>query len=325
MATGRELPHGFREALLAARRILASSHELVRKGVIDTESEILVIEAFRKTGGKLLSRAELYSRLDDRYPEPAAQLLLTWAGARAEGRILQHLTEIQVFLDHEYETSPDTLVPRPETEFLVTVATEALRKEGAAPELGLELGLGTGVISIELLARFSRLRMLATELMPRAHAIASRNAERILGPSWKARLRVLRPKGPLEALEPFRPLVGEESGNTRADFLISNPPYLTRGDAIDDEVREQEPPAALFAPEQDPEHFYRRMAEQGPQLLRPGGFAFLELPHERAVGIQKIFKISGWDARILQDLAGRDRVLSARLPSGAPPRRAGYS
>ncbi|MCM2324719.1 MAG: peptide chain release factor N(5)-glutamine methyltransferase, partial [Oligoflexia bacterium] len=88
------------------------------------------------------------------------------------------------------------------------------------------------------------------------------------------------------------------------------PPYLVRDDGIEAEVLAHEPAPALFAPPEDPLHFYRRIALQGPGHLRAGGRVYCELPHERAGEILKLFENSGWNARILRDLAGRERVLA---------------
>ncbi|MCM2323861.1 MAG: hypothetical protein NDJ90_11430, partial [Oligoflexia bacterium] len=224
MASGHELPGSFREALAIARRLLSASHELVRRDLVDAEAEILVMEAYRKVAGRALSRSEFYLRTADRYPEAAAAILLTWAGARAEGRLLQHLTGVQVFLNHEYEVGPDALVPRPETEVLVTVATEELGGGRSTPVRGLEIGLGSGAIAIELLSRFPGLRIRASELSEGAVALAVRNAEKILGSGWATRLEIVRPGTALEVFEPFAQ--GLQRGP--ADFLISNPPYLVR-------------------------------------------------------------------------------------------------
>lgn len=307
MAWHRERPHSFLEAIKAARLLLSASRELVAKGTIETESEQLVIAAYRAVSGKLLSRMELFSKAQDRYPELAGDKLLTLAGARAEGKPLQHLTGVQVFLDHEYEVGPDVLVPRPETEVLVSAAVDEL-KGHAGPMLGLEIGIGSGAISIELLSKFPRLKMLASELTGVAEKRALSNARRILGESdARARLEIVRAAGPLEVWEPLRSALA----GRKADFVISNPPYLAATDPIETEVRDHEPATALFAPESDSLHFYREIALNAGQYLAPGGKVFAELPTERALQIQQLFSDIGWQTRLHQDLTLRDRVLIA--------------
>ena len=306
----RERPHSFEEALKVAREILGASNELVAKGTIDTEAEQLVMAAVRTASGRMISRGELYLRIKDRYPDVAGEKLLSLAGTRAEGKPLQHLTGVQVFLEHEYEVGPDVLVPRPETEFLVVTALEQLAQAETAPLLGLEIGLGSGVISTELLSALPGLRMIASELTAEAEARARANARRILGDEpARERLKIVRASGPLEVWQPL----DRELGGKKADFLISNPPYLAATDPIDEEVVRHEPATALFAPASDLLHFYREIAISGARYLRPGAYFFGELAPERSGEIVELFKKSAWSAQVLEDLAGRDRVLVATL------------
>jgi release factor glutamine methyltransferase len=310
VASRRDRPHGFQDALKITREILSSSRELIAKGSIDTEAEQLVMAAYRMATGKSLTRLELFTRISDRYPDQAGDKLLVLAGSRAEGKPLQHLTGVQVFLDHEYEVGPDVLVPRPETEVLVQYALSGLRSLKRPLALGLEIGLGSGAISVELLAAFPSLRMLGSELTDLAASRAERNASRILGKSAGPRFKVVRALSPLEVWEPFeRVLTGEE----RADFVISNPPYLSTSDPIEAEVLRHEPATALFAPESDLIHFYRVVALRAERFLKPGGFAFMELAPERAQEIQFVFAAAGWNVQIFPDLAERERVLVASL------------
>lgn len=295
----RELPHSFGDALRVCREILSGEPELVRKGTIESESEQIVIAAHRAATGEKLSRAEFYARTQDRLPETSAQQVLIFSGKRKQGSPLQHILGYQVFLDHEYEVDPSTLIPRPETEVLVDVAKKRLRN----PTLGLEVGLGTGIISIELLSAIPGLRMIATEISESAVNLARRNAERILG-SAASRLEVRMPRTPLEVLESF--------GSENADFLISNPPYLDpKKQETENEVLRHEPKAALFPESGDPLHFYRAIATQASALLRPKGIVFLEIAAERAYETADLFG-EGWQTTFIPDLTGRLRVLVAQ-------------
>jgi release factor glutamine methyltransferase len=308
MAMLRARPHSFQEALSVAREILGASPELVARGTIPTEAEQLVEAAYRKATGKRLSRLDLFARAADRFPDAAGDHLLILAGTRAEGRPLQHLTGVQVFLNHEYEVGPDVLVPRPETEVLVQQALQDLKSLNDPPVLGLEIGTGSGIISIELLSELPSLRMIASELTAEAEQRARINATRILGVGV-SRFQIVRANQPLEVWQPFEGALQ----NQRADFIISNPPYLALTDAIDDEVIRHEPSTALFAPQSDLVYFYRAVASGAHQFLRSGGLVFMEIAHERAEETRKVFDASGWNVRILPDLTQRDRVLVATL------------
>ncbi|MFL5814559.1 MAG: N5-glutamine methyltransferase family protein [Bdellovibrionia bacterium] len=318
-ALSRELPENFQAALNLAHQLLSRNHSLVEKNVIETESEQIVIAAYRKATGQALSRMDLFMRLQDRFPEAAGETVIIYASARAEGKILQHLIGYQTFLDHEYEVGPDVLVPRPETEFLVAIALDEIGRQfpvRGQPFMGLEIGLGSGAIAIEILSRFPGARIFASELTPQAEARAKTNARRILNQSAvdSARLKVLRANDPLEVWQPFERARAEGALTEPVQFLISNPPYLANEQEVEAEVLNQEPKTALFGPAHDPAHFYREIAKGARNFLEPGAPVYLEIPHERAALIEGIFTIEGWKTRIAKDLSGRDRVLSARFP-----------
>ncbi len=240
----------------------------------------------------------------------------SWLVARAErclqGEPIQYVLGQAAFLDHSYEVTPQVLLPRPETEVLWEVAVSSLAQESGRRLRGIEVGLGSGILSIELLHRFAGCEMWASELSLGAQAVALRNARRLLGPQEPGgRLQVLTP------LDEHAVLRGVFPEGLQADFLISNPPYLVRraGSAeTTPQVSEWEPAVALFSPDEDDVFFYRKLAEEASGMLRPGAWVFLEVPHERAEQIRTL-----WDqleevhsVELLNDLTGRPRVLRVR-------------
>ncbi|MGZ3687004.1 MAG: N5-glutamine methyltransferase family protein [Bdellovibrionota bacterium] len=303
MAFSRDVPTSFGEALQLAKRLLSANADLVKRSLIDTESEQIVSAAYRLATGKTLARVELFTRVHDAFPHVAGEKVIIIAMGRASGKPLQHLLGTQIFLDHEYEVGPDVLVPRPETELLATIAIETLAKE--PPQLGIEIGLGSGVLSIELLSRFPALTMTASELTEVARMRAAGNALRILERDAH-RLKIVAVQDPETVWDPFDAGAG-------ADFLISNPPYLTPADPVDPEVHTHEPQTALYAPTHDPLHFYREIASGMDRYLRPGAWVFLELAPERAAEVWELFEEKSREAEILKDLAGRDRILKAKV------------
>lgn len=303
MTLSQELPHSFEGALALARKILLRSKTLVERNLVETESEQIVQAAFQWVTQKKLSRADLLMRVKDPFPLSAAEKVLVWSTQRADGKPLQYLTGTQAFLDHEYFVGPGVLVPRPETEFLVTLAMQELGS--IAPRYGIEVGLGSGAISIELLSRFSALEMVASEIEPAASEIAERNAVAILGSSGAKRLQVVQPSGAADVLGAFN--------KKGADFIISNPPYLDPLDPIDEDVLRYEPKSALFPAGADSLYFYKEFARYSKDWLKPGCWIFLEIPHQRAQVILSLFDQTVWQLRLSQDLTGRDRVLVGKL------------
>ena len=291
------------EALGRVREILSGNAELAKRGLVATESEQLLIWALREAGGGNPGRTDLFTRSKDPLPAGVLEPLIEAAGKRARGSLLQHLTGYQTFLDHDYDVNPSVLVPRPETEVLVTLLSGEIRHRGGAFK-GLEVGLGSGIISVELLSRHPGLRMTATELTDGAAATALGNARRILGEGAE-RLTVLRPLAPLEVLDAFGPPGGD------AAFIVSNPPYLTESDPVEDEVVSHEPHEALFSPDAGGLHFYDALASGAGPFLEKGGTVWVEIPAFRSKEIREVFTKRGWQVKIEKDLNGLDRVIRA--------------
>jgi release factor glutamine methyltransferase len=232
---------------------------------------------------------------------------------RAKGVPLQHLLGYQFFYSREYAVDSSTLIPRPETEILVD---EVIRYFSARPDQAdfrfAELGLGSGVISCELLSHFQKCSGVASELNPHAIKLATKNLRDHLGET-SSRFQILQSPSSSTGFEIFR-------GFTPFDLILSNPPYLSAEDEIETQVRTHEPASALFPMKGsclvDPLYFYRNFIEHAPGLLGTRGVVFMEIPHERANEVVQLFTDTGFSqARLLPDLTGRARVLFAsRIP-----------
>jgi release factor glutamine methyltransferase len=204
-------------------------------GSAKNEAELIALSVLKNP--LIQSRFELYQRLNEHVLETQHNQAVVMAERRATGYPLQYLTGEQGFLNHVYKVNPSVLVPRPETEILVTSVIELLKIRAAAPLKGIEVGIGSGIISIELLDSFKNLRMIASEASEDAFKIANRNANEILG-AESARLKILHVENPSQVLEPF--------ASELPSFLVSNPPYLihSKGEALES-VDLHEPHMAL--------------------------------------------------------------------------------
>lgn len=294
----------YRAVLREIEATLAKNPDLLARGLIEVEAMIILQFASENIEKKRTSATEMKLHLEQSCLPDVHKVALAVATKRAEGEILQYVTGTQTFLDHEYRVTPDVLVPRPETEILVRTALERLRE----PSIGLELGLGSGAISIELLSQFPRLEMITTEVSQGAIQVARENARTILG-ERNSQLRILPFVKLTDICEPFKRFL---KGRT-ADFLISNPPYLTLSDEIAEDVKQYEPELALFAPLDHPLYFYEGIATQAREILSSGGQVFLEVPHERAEAIRSLFDGLKWSIDLIPDLTGRSRVLVASV------------
>lgn len=308
MSPGHPLPNTFEDAMKMTESILQSSSYMMERGSVESEVEQLVIGAYRKATGRArtFSRNDLYVRVLDTYPREAGELLVSMAHKRASGEPLQYLVGYQYFLNHEFEVNPSVLIPRPETEILVYETAQHFKRQIHQPKFGIEIGLGSGCISIELLKLFPELRICASEILPEAIEVATRNAEKILGED-RERLKIFRAQDPAQVLDVFQGKL-----KNKVSFIVSNPPYLASKFEADNDVMNHEPRVALFAPESDPLYFYREVAEHADEFLEPLGMVFLECPHERIESIEKLFG-GNWKTQRYRDLTGRERVLTAQL------------
>lgn len=287
----------------------------LKQGLPPHEAEWLVQEVLFRQTGKRLSRFELYAAASPFSLSPDSERCLQeWFQRRLQGEPLQYLLGQQPFHNHVYQVRPGVFIPRPETEILVRTALQFFQQK-TPPTLGLELGLGSGVLSIELLSAFDSLEMLASEVSPIAQAQATENAHTLLGVPASQRLQVLQanPKEPpLDLFLSHLSQTGSFSEPRLADFLISNPPYLDRlTDEIASDVLLYEPPEALFAESPNVSFFYEVIAQKAPLLLRPHAPLFLEVPHPRATALLVLFEKNPffYQSELIHDLTGRPRVL----------------
>lgn len=210
-------------------------------------------------------------------------------------------------LERTFKVFPKVLAPRPATELLVeTVIGLIDEKFGTAKEInGLEIGTGTGCISINLLLEFPKLKMVGVEIDPVAVKNTLENAS-LYGVA--DRLEVI--KGDIFKLCPDN--LKTPSGKT-FDFIVSNPPYIAERDKekLPPEVK-NENPVALYGGE-DGTLFHRFFAERCKKVLNPAGFMALEFePFQREI-LEKVFKQHGWKVDFVEDFAGNPRVLIATL------------
>jgi len=241
-------------------------------------------------------RAALYARADE----------LTSVEARRFGRALcrrcagtptQYLTGEQGFRQLVLEVRPGVFVPRPETEVLVE---EALRLiEGVDGAIVVDVGTGAGAIALSMADERRDARVIATDRSHEAVELAGSNAAR-LG------LDVEVLEGDL--LQPLRPeLVGS------VDLVASNPPYVApeHYETLPREVLAEPVDAVVGGID-----VYERLFAQAARWLRPGGAIAVEIGEEQADAVRHAAEAAGLaPIRITPDLAGRDRVVTARARS----------
>jgi release factor glutamine methyltransferase len=262
-----------------------------------------------------LSGAAYLMALADPFPAAVKEVWEAGVTRRSKGEPVQYIIGEQEFYGRPFEVTPDVLIPRPETELLVeailqygaelwpdgTVAPSEAALDGAGdawaraarPLTAVDIGAGSGAISVTLAAEAPAWRVCAGDISPAALAVAERNALRN-GTAVDFRLGDL--------LEPF---AGMET-----DILVSNPPYIPGEDiaGLQREVRDHEPRTALDggADGLDP---YRRMMEQLALFPAPPRLIGFELGFGQAEQVAALLEAAGhWNEIItINDLAGIPR------------------
>jgi release factor glutamine methyltransferase len=279
------------------------------------------VDEERRTAGLLLGhalgvgRAELLIRSNEQTGESQYETYLHLIERRASGEPLQYITGRQEFYGLDFIVTPEVLIPRPETEFLVEQVIKLARIEaldeaaqqgaGRAP-LIVDLGTGSGCVAVAVAAHIHNARVLAVDISGAALGVARRNAERH---GVAGRIELI--EGDL-----LDPLAGRGLDQS-VDIIASNPPYVEEGrpELVQREVREWEPAVALFGGP-DGLDFYRRLIAGAPKYLRPGGHMVMEIGYTQLEPIREIISSSGLDLiDVTGDLRGIPRTLTLRKPS----------
>lgn len=200
----------------------------------------------------------------------------------------------RLFWGRTFRVTSDTLDPRPETEILIT---EALKTPAKTV---LDLGTGTGIILLTLLAEWTEAQGTATDISAAALAVAHDNA---------LALGVLN-RTTCVLSDWFAAV------STRYDLITSNPPYIAADEMphLSPDVLNFEPHIAL-SPGGDGLGAYRAIAAGAPAHLQPNGRLIVEIGPSQGTPVCALFRAAGLQAvTITKDLDGRDRVVSACWP-----------
>jgi release factor glutamine methyltransferase len=290
--TGRR--RGFDAIDTGARRLAASG---VESAWLD--AELLMAAAAGVTRAEILSGgAVLSSETLARFDAMLAR--------RTKREPLAYIVGHKEFYSLDFEVSPAVLIPRPETELAVATALEAI--ERVRDPRVLDIGTGSGAIAIAIAANAPAVRVTATDISPRALALAARNAVR-----HRVADRVsFRRADCFEVLDAEPPL-------GRFDLIVSNPPYIDDAAlaGLEPEVRGYEPRVALAAGS-DSLNFFRRIASGArAHFSSNGGELIVEVGAGQAAAVAQIFERAGLRVvSVLDDLAGLPRVVRARESVG---------
>lgn len=239
-------------------------------------------------------RDRLTLHLGDALGQTAQARYAAMIARRAAHEPVAKILGERAFWGRMFEVTPDVLDPRPETECLIAAALE-----GPAPDRLLDLGTGSGIIAVTLLAEWPGAQGVASDTSAAALAVAGRNAGRH---GVAARLD-------LRCADWFAGIHG------RFDLIVSNPPYIAAAEmpGLAPEVRLHDPRAAL-TDGADGLTACRAIVAGARAHLRPGGRILLEIGPAQGQQVCTLLTGAGFTGvRILRDFDGRDRVVGGDL------------
>ncbi len=219
--------------------------------------------------------------------------------ARVTRQPVSQIIGQRLFWGRSFRVTQDVLDPRPETETLIEAA---LARPFASV---LDLGTGSGVILLTLLAEREDARGLGVDVSSAALTVAQQNA-RALG---------------LEGRAEWRRSDWTSAVSGQFDLIVANPPYIGADEFADlsPEVRDWEPRGSLV-----PEHCdgsglaaYRLICAQATAYLAPSGWLMVEIGARQARAVADLFSSAGLrEVAVQRDLNGHDRVVTGRSPAG---------
>lgn len=280
--------------------LLAETSELLRRsGVTDnptTEARWIVEEATGTRG------ADLHDVLDSRATVRAVAHLDAMVERRRTGEPIQYVLGSWAFRSLDLMVDRRVLIPRPETEVLVGLALDELkrmRRDGGGTVI--DLGTGSGAIGLSMAVESDAARVLLTDRSADALAVAranlaglgsaGRTVEIVEGDWWEA--------------VPDR-FLGE------CDVIASNPPYIADVEDLPASVEDWEPTQALRAGATGLDDL-RVIVESAARWLRPRGALVMEMASAQTEAIRLLAEATGFDASVHTDLAGMPRVVIARM------------
>ncbi len=270
------------EALQSANLLLVNSESP------NSDSQILLCHVLH------CQKAYLHTWPDKKLSESDLKDFNDLIQQRVQGHPVAHLTGLRGFWSLDLNVSPDTLIPRPETELLVSLALELLKPD----MLIADLGTGTGAIALSLAKEMPTASFLAMDFSGKALAVAKQNMDshqlnnvNFWQGSW------------LTAI----------ADNT-LDMVVSNPPYIEQDDPHLSQGDVRFEPMSALVSGVDGLDDIRQIIKQAKNCLKSSGWLLIEHGYHQAQQVQQLFLEANFtNITSQQDYGGNDRVVMGQL------------
>lgn len=259
------------------------------------ETELLLCHVLQKSRAYVLARPEL------KLTKTQNAELTTLLKRREQGEPMAYLIGKRGFWKHDFEVTPATLIPRPETELIIETALQHL--ETGTPARILDLGTGSGIIAISLALESPFWQVVAVDASLAALEIARKNARLLqalnvsfLESNW------------------FSALADQFHGNQKGfDLIVANPPYIAEQDPhlTQGDLRFEPQDALSSGP--DGLKDLRTIIREAPYFLKHEGFLMVEHGYDQHTAVQQLLWQAGFsEAQTLNDLNGHPRTSLGR-------------
>ena len=233
----------------------------------------------------------------DRVADPDAAYRIMAAARRASaGEPLQYIFGYTLFCGHRIGVEPGVLIPRPETEEMVSLI---IRENPGFTGTAVDLCTGSACIAIALSLAFPDATVLATDNSDKALQVAARNISATGAAVYLSKADIL-------SREPATLPV--------SNIIVSNPPYVTESEkrTMHINVLDHEPHDALFVPDADPLVYYRHIIAVADAALAPHGSLWMEVNESYAEKTARLLRHDTYsNLKVIEDTRGKKRFVKA--------------
>ncbi len=244
------------------------------------------------------NRLDLYLKFDELLTKHQLKILKKWIKRRLKNEPLQYITQTCNFYGRNFFINSDVFIPRPETERLIEVSIDKIRRI-KSPKI-LDVCTGTGCIASTLALELPNSKVFAIDNSPKAIKVAEMNKfDLSLKNVFFIEMNIL-----------------DETPLDKYDLIVSNPPYIPKKEMSNlmPDVREFEPHDAL-TDYKDGLTFYKCLSKIGHNILNHGGWMVTEVgAGEHPNSVQAIFNhFNYFNTELIKDYNGDNRILIAQV------------
>jgi release factor glutamine methyltransferase len=214
---------------------------------------------------------------------------------------VQYILGESFFYGRSFNVNPTVLIPRPETEELVRLVINFVRKSDRKNYRVVDIGTGSGCIAITLALELNDIEVFGTDISAEGLLTASANAQKLDASVKYLNHDVLNSKLPFSV-----------------DIIASNPPYIgwDEFNTMPKNVVAYEPKLALFVDADDPLLFYKAIVTRAKESLTPGGLLAVEINERFGKEVHRLFVANDLaEVEIMPDAFGKDRIVKGVLSS----------